>query len=63
MTWFEITVVGMAGGLLGGTIGGPPGFVVYLATTLLTVAILFYNVNELIRAWLQSADGRDGATV
>ncbi|RMB25377.1 hypothetical protein [Haloplanus aerogenes] len=55
VTWIELTVVGITGGLVGGTLGGPPGFVVYLFTTLLTVAILFYNVNDLIAWWVQAA--------
>lgn len=54
VTWIELTVVGITGGLLGATVGGPPGFVIYLATTLLTVGIIFYNVNELVKAWLRS---------
>lgn len=52
VTWIELTVVGITGGLLGATVGGPPGFVIYLATTLVTVGIIFYNVNELIKAWV-----------
>lgn len=48
VTWLELTVVGITGGVIGGTLGGPPGFVVYLLTTLLTVAVLLYNVNELV---------------
>jgi len=49
VTWAELTVVGLAGGMLGTTVGGPPALVVYFATTLLSVAILLYNVNELIQ--------------
>lgn len=49
VTWIELTVVGITGGLLGAAVGGPPGFIIYLTTTLLTVGILFYNVNELIK--------------
>ncbi|OAQ54292.1 hypothetical protein HTG_01770 [Natrinema mahii] len=59
LTWLELTVVGITGGLLGATVGGPPGFVVYLATTLLSVGIVFHNVNELIKGWLR-ATGADG---
>jgi hypothetical protein len=51
VTWVELTGAGLAGGILGTTVGGPPGLVVYFATTLVSVAILFYNVNELIRRW------------
>ena len=54
VTWIELTVVGITGGLLGAAVGGPPGFIIYLATTLLTVGVIFYNVNELIEQWLQT---------
>nr|WP_312911510.1 hypothetical protein [Natronosalvus caseinilyticus] len=57
LTWLELTVVGITGGILGATVGGPPGFVIYLTTTLLTVAVIFHNVNELIKAWLRSERG------
>ena len=56
VTWAELTVVGLAGGILGTTVGGPPALVVYFATTLLSVGVLLYNVNELIRQWV-TADG------
>jgi len=36
VTWIELTLVGTTGGLLGDTVGGPPGFMIYLLTTLLT---------------------------
>ena len=52
VTWLELTIVGITGGVLGATIGGPPGFIIYLTTTLLTVAILLYNVNKMIEKWL-----------
>jgi len=29
--------------------------VIYLATTLLTVGIIFHNVNELVKAWLRAS--------
>ena len=54
VTWLELTVVGITGGILGAAVGGPPGFVIYLITTLLTVAIIFHNVNELVKAWLRT---------
>lgn len=54
VTWIELTVVGITGGLLGAAVGGPPGFIIYLATTLLTVGVIFYNVNELIEQRLQT---------
>ena len=53
VTWLELTVVGILGGILGVSIGGPPGFVIYLLTTLLSVAIVFHNVNELVKEWLR----------
>jgi len=59
VTWIELTVVGITGGLLGATVGGPPGFIIYLATTLVTVGIIFYNVNELIRAWMRRSNRTD----
>lgn len=52
VTWIEVTVVGLTGGVLGTSVGGPPGLIVYLATTLLSLGILFYNVNELIKQWV-----------
>ncbi|WP_207217169.1 hypothetical protein [Natrinema altunense] len=55
VTWLELTIVGITGGLLGATVGGPPGFVIYLATTLLTVGVVFHNVNELVKAWLRAS--------
>ena len=54
VTWIELTVVGITGGLLGATVGGPLGFIIYLATTLLTVGVIFYNVNKLIEQWLST---------
>lgn len=54
MTWVELMIVGIVGGLVGTTIGGAPGFIVSLTTTLLTVGIIFYNVNELIKDWIQA---------
>lgn len=55
LTWVELTVVGITGGILGATVGGPPGFLVYLATSLATVGIVFYNVNNLIKGWMDVA--------
>ncbi|WP_251343467.1 hypothetical protein [Haloplanus halophilus] len=59
VTWLELTVVGITGGVIGGSLGGPPGFVVYLVTTLLSVAVLLHNVNRLVAAWVR-ADDTDG---
>lgn len=53
LTWFELTVFGITGGVLGTTVGGPPGFIIYLATSLATVGVIFYNVNELIKGWME----------
>jgi hypothetical protein len=55
VTWIELTAVGVTGGVIGNTVGGPPGFVVYLATTLISIGIIFYNVNELIERHLARA--------
>jgi hypothetical protein len=62
VTWIELTVVGITGGLLGDAVGGPPGFIVYLLTTLVTVAILFYNVNALVAWWVRAAGVETGAS-
>ena len=48
VTWIELTIVGLAGGILGPTVGGPLGLIAYLVTTLISVGVLFYNINELI---------------
>ena len=42
--------------------GGPPGFIVYLLTTLVTVASLFYNVNALVAWWVRAAGSETGAS-
>ena len=52
LTWVELTAVGLTGGVLGASVGGPPGFIVYLATSLLSIGVLLYNVNELVKSWL-----------
>lgn len=54
VTWIELTLVGFGGGVIGTSIGGPPGLIVYFLTTLASVGILFYNVNEHIKQWVQS---------
>lgn len=59
VTWLELTVVGLAGAFLGSTVGGLGAFVVYLATTLVSVGILLYNVDALVTTRL--ADGGRGA--
>ncbi|SFC09198.1 hypothetical protein SAMN05444422_104220 [Halobiforma haloterrestris] len=58
MTWFELTLVGLAGGFLGAAVEGPPGFVIYLAASLLTVGIVLHNVNELVKGWLRASSTR-----
>lgn len=60
VTWAELTVLGLAGGALGTSIGGPPALVVYFATTLLSVAILLYNVNELVERRVAAATTEQG---
>ncbi len=59
VTWLELTVVGLAGAFLGTTVGGLGAFVVYLATTLVSVGILFHNVDALVTTRL--ADSGRGA--
>ena len=48
VTWIELTVVVLAGGLLAEPLTGPPGFVVYLSTSLAVVAVVLYNVDALV---------------
>jgi ABC-type antimicrobial peptide transport system permease subunit len=52
VTWLELTFVGLTGGILGTAVGGPLGLIVYFVTTLVSVGIVFYNVNELIKRWM-----------
>jgi hypothetical protein len=52
LTWGELMLVGFIGAALGGATSGPPQLVVYLATTLLSVAALLYNVDRLVQARL-----------
>ncbi|MFC7132443.1 MULTISPECIES: hypothetical protein [Salinibaculum] len=52
VTWAEIMFVGFAGAAIAGSTSGPPQLVVYLAATLLTVGLLLYNVDVLVRARL-----------
>ncbi len=49
VTWVELLLVGFSGAVVGGATSGPPTFVVYLATTLLSVGVLLYNVDRLVR--------------
>jgi len=52
ITWAGLTAVGVVGGLLSSAVQGPVGFVIYLAVTLASVAVLLYNVNELVKGWV-----------
>jgi len=53
VTWVEVIVVGFAGAALGGVASGPPQLIVYLTTVLLSVSVLLYNVDQLIRQRLR----------
>jgi hypothetical protein len=50
VTWFGLVAIGFTGALVGGNTSGPPQFVAYLVTTLLSVAVLLYNVDRLVVA-------------
>lgn len=49
VTWVELIVVGFGGTALAGAVSGPPELILYFATTLVTVAVLLYNVDQLIQ--------------
>jgi len=49
VTWVELVVVGFGGTALAGVVSGPPELIIYFATTLVTVAVLLYNVDQLIQ--------------
>ncbi len=53
VTWVELTLGGLVGGILGTSLGGPPGLIIYFITTLVSVGIVFYNVNQLIQQWIE----------
>ncbi len=55
VTWIELVVVGFGGTALGGAVSGPPELIVYFATILVTVAVLLYNVDQLIQQRLSRA--------
>jgi hypothetical protein len=57
VTWVELTLVGFAGAALASSTSGPPQFVVFFATTLLTVAVVFYNVDRHVTVRLSANDG------
>ncbi|WP_135825122.1 hypothetical protein [Halorussus ruber] len=46
--WVELTIVGGAGAIAGSFLSGPVQFVVFLATTLVSVVVLFHNVDKLV---------------
>ena len=52
VTWVELTLVGLAGGILGTAVGGPVGLITYFVTTLISVGVLFHNINELIKRYI-----------
>ena len=54
VTWVELVIVGFGGTALGGAVSGPPELIVYFATTLVTVAVLLYNVDQLIQQRLSA---------
>jgi hypothetical protein len=56
VTWLELTVVGAGGAALGTAVAGPPVLVISLATTLLSVGVLFYNVDRHLTARLAAGD-------
>jgi hypothetical protein len=56
VTWLELLLVSIGGGLLAASADGPVGFVVFLATTLASLGVVFYNVNELVKDWLLVTD-------
>ena len=49
VTWVELVVVGFGGTALAGVVSGPPELILYFATTLVTVAVLLYNIDQLIQ--------------
>ncbi|WP_411797585.1 hypothetical protein [Halonotius sp. F2-221B] len=54
VTWVELVIVGFGGTALGGAVSGPPELIIYFATTLVTVAVLLYNVDQLIQQRLNA---------
>jgi hypothetical protein len=57
VTWVELTLVGFAGAALASSTSGPPQFVVFFATTLLTVGVILYNVDRHVTARLAEHAG------
>jgi hypothetical protein len=58
VTWVELVIVGFGGTALGGAVSGPPELIIYFATILVTVAVLLYNVDQLIQQRLSTAEAR-----
>lgn len=56
VTWAELTAVGIAGGFVGGALGGALQYLTYLVVTLLSVGVLFYNVDAHLTARLAEAE-------
>ena len=54
VTWVELVVVGFGGTALAGAASGPPELIIYFATTLVTVAVLLYNIDQLIQQRLSA---------
>ncbi|GAB3316999.1 MULTISPECIES: hypothetical protein [Haloplanus] len=57
VAWVELTLVGFVGAALASATSGPPRFVVFFGTTLLTVGVLFYNLDRHVTARLAASDG------
>ena len=55
VTWVELVVVGFGGTALAGAVSGPPELIIYFATTLVTVAVLLYNIDQLIQQQVANA--------
>ena len=54
VTWVELVVVGFGGTALAGAVSGPPELIIYFATTLVTVVVLLYNIDQLIQQRLSA---------
>ena len=54
VTWVELVIVGFGGTALGGAVSGPPELIIYFATTLVSVAVLLYNIDQLIQQRLSA---------
>ena len=59
VTWVELTLVWVVGAVLVSVTSGPPVLVVSLATTLVSVGVLLYNVDALVTDRLTAA-GEEG---